>query len=82
MVQPMLEPLGLAGTNGKALAALAIGAGAMTIAHVNDEFFWLVADRAGLKPLRGLTTLSFGTLLQGLTAAAALCLLALLFSHT
>lgn len=80
MMQPMLDPLGLAGTNGKALAALAIGAGAMTISHVNDDFFWLVADRAGLKPLRGLTTLSLGTLLQGLIAAAALLILSLLLA--
>jgi GntP family gluconate:H+ symporter len=77
MVQPMLGPLGLGGGNGKALAALAIGAGAMTISHVNDDFFWLVADRAGLKPLRGLTTLSLGTLLQGLIAGVALLLLSL-----
>ena len=78
MVQPMLGPLGLGGGNGKALAALAIGAGAMTIAHVNDEYFWLVADRAGLTRLRGLTTLSLGTLLQGLIAAAVLLILSLL----
>ena len=78
MTQPMLASLGLGGDNGKALAALAIGAGAMTISHVNDEFFWLVADRAGLKPLRGLTTLSLGTLLQGLIAAAVLLILSLL----
>ena len=52
MVQPLLVSLGLDGANGKALAALAIGAGAMTVSHVNDEYFWLVADRAGLTPLR------------------------------
>jgi GntP family gluconate:H+ symporter len=81
MVQPLLLPLGLDGTNGKALAALAIGAGAMTISHVNDEYFWLVADRAGLPPLRGLATISLGTLLQGLIAAAALLVLSLLIGH-
>jgi len=77
MVQPILIPLGLDGANGKALAALAVGAGAMAISHINDEYFWLVADRAGLTPLRGLTAFSFGTLLQGLIAAAALLLLSL-----
>jgi gluconate:H+ symporter, GntP family len=81
MAQPLLLPLGLGDPTGRALAALAIGAGAMTVCHVNDEFFWLVADRAGLPPLRALATIGFGTLLQGLIAAAALCLLALLFSH-
>jgi GntP family gluconate:H+ symporter len=78
MVQPILVPLGLSDANATALAALAIGAGAMTISHVNDEYFWLVSDRAGLSPPRGLATFSGGTLLQGLTAAAALILLSLL----
>jgi GntP family gluconate:H+ symporter len=78
MVQPILMPLGLGEANGKALAALAIGAGAMTVCHINDEFFWLVADRAGLAPLRGLVAISLGTLLQGLIAAAALLLLSFL----
>jgi GntP family gluconate:H+ symporter len=78
MVQPILIPLGLGGPNGKALAALAVGVGAMAISHINDEYFWLVADRAGLTPQRGLTAFSLGTLLQGLIAAAALLLLSLL----
>jgi GntP family gluconate:H+ symporter len=68
----------LSDANATALAALAIGAGAMTISHVNDEYFWLVSDRAGLSPPRGLAAFSGGTLLQGLTAAAALILLSLL----
>jgi gluconate:H+ symporter, GntP family len=78
MVQPILIPLGLGGADGKALAALAVGAGAMAISHINDDYFWLVADRAGLTPLRGLAAFSLGTLLQGLIAAAALLLLTLL----
>ena len=81
MVQPILMPLALGDTDGKALAALAVGAGAMTISHFNDEYFWLVADRAGVSPLRGLTAFSFGTLLQGLIAAAALLVLSLLVPH-
>ncbi len=81
MMQPLLLPLSLGDPAGKALAALAIGAGAMTVSHVNDELFWLAAHRAGLQPLRGLATIGLGTLLQGIIAAAALGLLALLTSH-
>lgn len=81
MAQPLLVSLGLDAANGRALAALAVGAGAMTVSHVNDEYFWLVADRAGLSPLRAVRTLTAGTLLQGLIAAAALLLLSLLVSH-
>ena len=82
MVGPIVVPLGLADSSGKALAALAVGAGAMTVSHINDEYFWLVADRAGLTPWRGLAKFSTGTLLQGLIAAVALSVLALLASHT
>jgi GntP family gluconate:H+ symporter len=78
MVQPILLPLGLDGDNGKALTALAVGAGAMTVAHLNDEFFWLVSMSAGLRPLRGLAALTVGTLLQGFAAVAALLLLSML----
>ena len=80
MVQPILMPLGLDGDNGKALATLAVGAGAMTVAHVNDELFWLVSMSAGLRPLRGLAAFTVGTLLQGFVAVAALLLLSVLVS--
>jgi GntP family gluconate:H+ symporter len=81
MIGPVVVPLGLADSNGKALAALAVGAGAMTVSHINDEYFWLVAGRAGLTPLRGFARFSAGTLLQGLIAAAALAILASLASR-
>jgi gluconate:H+ symporter, GntP family len=82
MVGPIVQPLGLGDSTGKALAALAVGAGAMTVSHINDEYFWLVTDRAGLTPLRGFAKFSVGTLLQGLIAAAVLSILALLISHS
>jgi len=50
MVQPLLTPLGIGDENGRALATLAVGAGAMTVSHVNDEYFWLVA--AGGRPAK------------------------------
>lgn len=81
MVQPLLPQLGLADTNGKVLAALAVGMGAMTVSHVNDEYFWLVTTRAGFSPLRGIATLSLGTLLQGLIAVAMLLLAYLVMSY-
>ena len=72
MVQPLLQPLGLDGETGRALAALALGAGAMTASHVNDEYFWLTTQSAELGPLRGLLAIAGGTLLQGVVAVAAL----------
>jgi len=80
MVQPMLGALGLDDGNGAALAALAIGAGAMTVSHFNDDYFWLVTISADLSPVRGLANLSVGTLLQGIVAMAAIFIIALLVS--
>jgi gluconate:H+ symporter, GntP family len=81
MAQPLLQSLGIADIDGRTLAALAIGAGAMTVAHVNDEYFWLVADRAGLTPPRGLAAIAGGTLLQGLLSAALLVAISLVTAH-
>ena len=78
MVEPVLSTIGLADANGKALAALAVGAGAMTVSHVNDEYFWLVTQSLGFRPLRGLAAVSLGMLLQGIIAAAALLVLSVL----
>ena len=75
MVQPMLTPLGIGDETGRALATLAVGAGAMTVSHVFDEYFWLVAAGAGLSPLRALAAVTVGTLLQGLAAVATLLLI-------
>jgi len=72
MIQPLLASLGLEAENGRALVTLAIGAGAMTVSHVNDDYFWLVIWKAGLAPARGLAALSLGTLAQGLSALALL----------
>ena len=75
MVQPLLLTLGLGDESGKALATLAIGAGAMTMSQVNDDYFWLVSTSAGLSPLRALAAVTGGTLLQGLAAVAVLLVL-------
>ena len=78
IVQPLLIPLGLDAENARALATLAIGAGAMTVSHINDDYFWLVAVGSGIRPLRALAALTAGTLLQGVVAVAMLMILAVL----
>jgi gluconate:H+ symporter, GntP family len=78
IAQPLLIPLGLGDENAKALAALAIGAGAMTVPHINDDYFWLVSVSTGLRPLRALAALTAGTLVQGVVAVAVLLVLAAL----
>jgi GntP family gluconate:H+ symporter len=78
IVQPLLTPLGLGGDNAKALAALAVGAGAMTVSHINDDYFWLVSVGTGSRPLRALGALTAGTLVQGVIAVALLLIVGVL----
>ena len=78
IVQPLLIPLGLDAANARALSTLAIGAGAMTASHINDDYFWLVAVGGGIRPLRALGVLTAGTPTQGVVAVAVLMTIAVL----
>jgi gluconate:H+ symporter, GntP family len=75
IVQPLLIPLGLDAANARALAALAIGAGAMSVSHINDDYFWLFSVASGIRPLRALALVTAGTLMQGVIAAAVLMII-------
>jgi GntP family gluconate:H+ symporter len=76
MMEPLLASLGLGGGWGHVLAAGAIGTGTL-IVHVNDPYFWLVADSAELDPARTLALYTLATLVQ---AACAVVLLLILWS--
>jgi GntP family gluconate:H+ symporter len=76
MVEPLLVPLGLDGATGRALAALAVGAGSVTVGHINDPLFWLISAEARLKPWQGLALVTGGLAVQGVAAAAVLAALA------
>jgi gluconate:H+ symporter, GntP family len=78
IMQPLLIPLGLDAANARALATLAVGIGAMTVSHVNDDYFWLVSLAGGTRPLRALAVLSAGTLMQGVVAVIVLMIVAVL----
>lgn len=78
MMMELLAPLGLGDASGRAFAALAIGAGAMTGSHINDGLFWLVTDAARLRPGAAVARFSLGTVLQGAVGLAALILLRML----
>jgi GntP family gluconate:H+ symporter len=43
IIAPILTSFGLDNEFGRVLAVLSIGAGAMTVSHLNDSFFWVVA---------------------------------------
>lgn len=44
MVAPLLNQIGLDSELGRVFCVMAIGAGAMTISHANDSFFWIVSQ--------------------------------------
>ena len=75
MIEPLLPALGLDAPTGRALAVAAVGAGAMTVSHINDPHFWLTAHAQRLTPFRALISLSGGTAVQGVLAIAILLIL-------
>lgn len=67
LVAPMLPVLGIEGAVPLALVVMAIGAGAMTVSHVNDSFFWVVTQFTGMKVTDAYKAQTMATLIQGLT---------------
>lgn len=77
IVAPMLSALGFDTTMGAALVCMAIGAGAMTISHANDSYFWVVTNFGAMDPQRGYRVQSLGTLVLGVSAMLEIFLLSL-----
>ena len=48
LMAPLLASLGLDSTIGAVLTVMSIGAGAMTVSHANDSYFWVVAEFTGM----------------------------------
>lgn len=67
LLAPMLPQLGLTAPLDLALVVMAVGAGAMTVSHVNDSYFWVVSQFSGLKVTDAYKSQTMATLLQGLT---------------
>jgi GntP family gluconate:H+ symporter len=78
LVSPLLGTLGLAGGAGKALVVLAIGAGAMTVSHLNDSYFWVVAQFSDMNTSTALRCHTTATLLQGIIGIAVVMVLAVI----
>lgn len=80
IVAPLLPVLGLASPVRTALCCMAIGAGAMTVSHANDSFFWVVTNFGELTPEKGYKTQTVMTLIMGVAAILEIFLLSL-FLH-
>lgn len=66
IASPLLESMGLDHSIGRVCSVLAIGAGAMTVSHVNDSYFWVVSQFSALTVKQSLRSLSLATAFQGL----------------
>ncbi|QUI25796.1 GntP family permease [Vallitalea pronyensis] len=75
LVAPLLTSLGLDSTMGSVLTVMAIGAGAMTVSHANDSFFWVVTNFSGMDVSTGYKSHTMATLIQGLVTFAFVVLL-------
>ncbi len=71
----MMAALGLTTPVSAVLTVMAIGAGAMTVSHANDSYFWVVTNFGGLKPLDGYKTFTVCTLVMGIVGIVAIWLL-------
>jgi gluconate:H+ symporter, GntP family len=76
---PLLEPLGLDSVTGSALVVLAIGAGSLTVSHVNDSYFWVVAKFSEMDTATALKTHTTTTLLMGITGLIVIQIMAWIF---
>ena len=66
LIAPLLPTLGIEGAIPLALVVMAVGAGAMTVSHVNDSFFWVVTQFSGMKVTDAYKAQTMATLLQGI----------------
>lgn len=75
IIAPLLETFGLLGITDKALAVLAVGAGAMTVSHINDSYFWVVSQFSNMNVKTALRGHTMGTLMQGIVGILMVLLL-------
>ena len=79
IVFPMLSLLGLDTPVQGALCVMAIAAGAMTVSHANDSYFWVVTNFGGMTPEQGYKTQTLGTLVQGICSMMGVYVFSLIF---
>ena len=74
---PLLPGLGLDVGLGPALTTLAVGAGAMTVSHANDSYFWVVSQFSDMTVAQAYRLQTLGSAVAGLTGIAVVFALSL-----
>ncbi|WP_147821706.1 GntP family permease [Salidesulfovibrio onnuriiensis] len=75
IMAPLMASLGL----DPAYTVLAIGAGAMTVSHANDSFFWVVSQFSGMDTPMAYKTYTTATAILGVTTILAVALVSVIF---
>ena len=79
IMAPMMVSLGLGTPALGALTVMAIGAGAMTVSHANDCYFWVVTNFGEMTPDQGYKTQTILTLVMGIASIIGIFLVSLFF---
>nr|WP_073393071.1 GntP family permease [Clostridium magnum] len=79
LMMPLLSSFGFTSEIAKVLVVMAIGAGAMTVSHANDSYFWVVSQFGGMDVKTAYKTQTVATLLQGITTIVMVFILSLIF---
>ncbi len=77
LMAPLLPALGLVSPAEITLGVLAIGAGAMTVSHANDSYFWVVTRFGGLSVEDGYKAHTMTTLVMGLASIIGIFIISL-----
>lgn len=73
----MMATLGLTTEMGAVLTVMAIAAGAMTVSHANDSYFWVVTNFGKMTPEQGYKTQTMLTLIMGIVGILSVWVLSL-----
>lgn len=79
IMAPLMATMGLGTPVLSALTVMAIGAGAMTVSHANDSYFWVVTNFGKMTPQQGYKTQTMLTLWMGIAAMIEIFILSLFF---
>ena len=79
IMAPMMVSLGLGTPALGALTVMAIGAGAMTVSHANDSYFWVVTNFGQMTPDQGYKTQTVLTLVMGVASIIGIFIVSLFF---
>lgn len=77
LVAPLLGDLGFDSDFGRVLVVMAIGAGAMTVSHANDSFFWVVSQFSRMSVKQAYAAQTAATGLMGLATISVVFVLSL-----